>query len=142
MGISTCPSTLPSPSIWKSPSPADRSSAGGGRTRGGVGRSGGRRWRYAMWKARWRCARRERRAPYAEALQALRRVPGIGRKVADCILLFSLDKPEACPVDVWVWRVMRELYGHQLRPTLPEEPPGGSAGPSERAYRAIQSFAW
>jgi N-glycosylase/DNA lyase len=83
-----------------------------------------------------------RRAPYAEALQALRRVPGIGRKVADCILLFSLDKPEACPVDVWVWRVMRELYGHQLRPALPAEPPGGSAGPSEQAYRAIQSFAW
>jgi N-glycosylase/DNA lyase len=83
-----------------------------------------------------------RRAPYGEALQALRRVPGIGRKVADCILLFSLDKPEACPVDVWVWRVMRELYGHQLRQALPAEPPGGSAGPSERAYRAIQGFAW
>lgn len=83
-----------------------------------------------------------RRAPYAEALRALRGVPGIGRKVADCILLFSLDKPEACPVDVWVWRVMRELYGRQLRQVLPEEPPGGSAGPSERAYQAVQELAW
>jgi N-glycosylase/DNA lyase len=82
-----------------------------------------------------------RRAPYAEALQALRGVPGIGRKVADCTLLFSLDKPEACPVDVWVWRVMRELYGRHLAQVLPEEPPGG-AGPSERAYQAVQEFAW
>jgi N-glycosylase/DNA lyase len=83
-----------------------------------------------------------RRAPYEEALRALRGVPGVGRKVADCILLFSLDKPEAFPVDVWVWRVMRELYGRQLRAQLPEEPPSGGAGPSERAYRAIQAFAW
>jgi N-glycosylase/DNA lyase len=83
-----------------------------------------------------------RRAPYQEALRTLRGVPGVGRKVADCILLFALDKPEAFPVDIWVWRVMRELYGRPLREVLPEEPPAGGAGPSERAYRAIQAFAW
>jgi N-glycosylase/DNA lyase len=83
-----------------------------------------------------------RRAPYDEALRALRGVPGVGRKVADCILLFSLDKPEACPVDVWVWRVMRELYGRHLAEVLPSEPLAGGAGPSDRAYRAIQAFAW
>jgi N-glycosylase/DNA lyase len=83
-----------------------------------------------------------RRAPYADALRVLRGVPGIGRKVADCILLFSLDKPEACPVDVWVWRVMQELYGRHLGQVLPEEPPGGGAGPSERAYQAVQQLAW
>jgi N-glycosylase/DNA lyase len=83
-----------------------------------------------------------RRAPYEEALRALLKVPGVGRKVADCILLFSLDKSEAFPVDVWVWRVMRELYGRHLREVLPDEPPSGGAGPSDRAYRAIQAFAW
>jgi N-glycosylase/DNA lyase len=83
-----------------------------------------------------------RRAPYEEALRTLRGVPGVGRKVADCILLFSLDKPEAFPVDVWVWRVMREVYGRHLSEVLPVEPPAGGAGPSDRAYRAIQSFAW
>jgi N-glycosylase/DNA lyase len=83
-----------------------------------------------------------RRVPYPEALRTLRGVPGVGRKVADCILLFALDKPEAFPVDVWVWRVMRELYGRALREFLPEEPPAGGAGPSDRAYRAIQAFAW
>jgi N-glycosylase/DNA lyase len=83
-----------------------------------------------------------RQAPYEEALRALLKVPGVGRKVADCILLFSLDKPEAFPVDVWVWRVMRELYGRHLRNALPEELPTGGAGPSDRVYRAIQAFAW
>jgi N-glycosylase/DNA lyase len=83
-----------------------------------------------------------RQASYDEALQALRRVPGVGRKVADCILLFSLDKPEAFPVDVWVWRVMRELYGEQLAHLHPHGPPVGGAGPSDRTYRGIQAFAW
>ena len=37
--------------------------------------------------------------------------PGVGPKVADCIMLFStLKKLEVFPVDVWVRRVMNELY--------------------------------
>ena len=40
-------------------------------------------------------------------------LPGVGPKVADCILLFSsLKRWEAFPVDVWVRRVMNELYIH------------------------------
>ena len=36
---------------------------------------------------------------------------GVGPKVADCILLFStLKRFEAFPIDVWVRRVMNELY--------------------------------
>jgi N-glycosylase/DNA lyase len=35
---------------------------------------------------------------------------GIGPKVADCILLFSLDKLDAFPVDVWVQRIITEYY--------------------------------
>ena len=36
---------------------------------------------------------------------------GIGEKVADCILLFAYGKPEAFPLDTWVKRMLRELYG-------------------------------
>lgn len=37
-------------------------------------------------------------------------IPGVGPKVADCIMLFSLKKYEVFPVDVWVRRVISELY--------------------------------
>jgi N-glycosylase/DNA lyase len=42
-----------------------------------------------------------------EALQAF---SGIGPKVADCIMLFSMDKNSAFPVDVWVKRAMMHFY--------------------------------
>ena len=35
---------------------------------------------------------------------------GVGGKVADCIMLFSLKKYDVFPIDVWVRRVMNELY--------------------------------
>ena len=41
----------------------------------------------------------------------LLRLPGVGPKVADCILLFSdLKRFDVFPIDVWVRRVMNELY--------------------------------
>ena len=46
-----------------------------------------------------------------EVRQKLMEFPGVGEKVADCVLLFStLKRLDAFPVDVWVRRVMRELY--------------------------------
>lgn len=42
--------------------------------------------------------------------EKLKEFPGVGDKVADCIMLFSLKKLEVFPVDVWVRRVMNELY--------------------------------
>jgi N-glycosylase/DNA lyase len=59
------------------------------------------------------------RMPYAEARTGLMECPGIGPKVADCICLFSLDKPEAFPVDVWVRRALAEWY-FQGRKTPPD----------------------
>jgi N-glycosylase/DNA lyase len=35
---------------------------------------------------------------------------GIGPKIADCIAVFSLDKLEAFPIDVWVRRALAEWY--------------------------------
>ena len=41
----------------------------------------------------------------------LLKFPGVGPKVADCVMLFStLKKLEVFPIDVWVRRVMNELY--------------------------------
>lgn len=37
-------------------------------------------------------------------------LPGVGPKVADCILLFGLKRFEVFPIDVWVRRVMNDLY--------------------------------
>jgi N-glycosylase/DNA lyase len=48
--------------------------------------------------------------PYAEARSALMRLPGVGHKVADCVLLFSLDKLEAFPCDVNIKRCINRLY--------------------------------
>ena len=42
--------------------------------------------------------------------EELLKIPGVGPKVADCIMLFSLEKYEVFPVDVWVRRVISELY--------------------------------
>ena len=40
----------------------------------------------------------------------LLRFCGVGSKVADCIMLFSMSKFDVFPVDVWVKRVMEEFY--------------------------------
>ena len=47
---------------------------------------------------------------YPEAREELMRLPGIGPKVAACISLFSLDKLEAFPIDVWVHRALYESH--------------------------------
>ena len=47
---------------------------------------------------------------YQHALDALTELDGVGDKVANCVLLFSLDKPEAFPVDVWIQRALKEWY--------------------------------
>jgi N-glycosylase/DNA lyase len=45
-----------------------------------------------------------------QARAELLTLPGVGRKIADCVLLFAFGFPQAFPVDVWVARGLRELY--------------------------------
>ena len=42
--------------------------------------------------------------------EKLLHLPGVGPKVADCIMLFSLKKFDVFPIDVWVRRVMNDIY--------------------------------
>ena len=79
---------------------------------------------------------------YNEALRSLLKLPGIGRKVADCILLFALDQPHACPVDVWVRRVIHELYPAELTAYLPDAASRAERALTPREYEAITQFAW
>jgi len=55
-----------------------------------------------------------RKMPYRQAKMELCQFPGVGSKVADCILLFSLDKLDAFPVDVWVKRIILKLYSEHF----------------------------
>jgi N-glycosylase/DNA lyase len=48
--------------------------------------------------------------PTDEAREELRRIRGVGEKVANCVLLFAYGRAEAFPIDVWVERVLRRLY--------------------------------
>ena len=51
--------------------------------------------------------------PTPQAREELLKLAGIGPKVADCILLFStLKRFDVFPIDVWVRRVMNDLYIH------------------------------
>jgi N-glycosylase/DNA lyase len=52
---------------------------------------------------------------YKDAKKQLLKCPGVGPKVADCVLLFSLKKGQAFPVDVWIGRIMEELYSQEMK---------------------------
>lgn len=52
--------------------------------------------------------------PLEPARERLKRVVGVGDKVADCVLLFAFHKLEAFPRDVWVKRMMTEFYPNGL----------------------------
>jgi N-glycosylase/DNA lyase len=56
--------------------------------------------------------------PYLDARNTLLSLQGVGLKVADCVLLFSLEKMEAFPVDVWVKRVILNHYSNHFPPEM------------------------
>ena len=58
-----------------------------------------------------------RRLDLAEARTRLLALPGVGPKIADCVLLFACGFPTAFPLDVWVLRALSELYFHGKRLT-------------------------
>jgi N-glycosylase/DNA lyase len=53
----------------------------------------------------------------SEARAALIELPGVGEKIANCVLLFGCGFQHAFPVDVWVRKAIRELYFPKRRPS-------------------------
>jgi len=53
---------------------------------------------------------RLRHLPVEAARERLMLLTGVGRKIADCTLLFAYGFPSAFPVDVWVMKALRQLY--------------------------------
>ena len=52
-----------------------------------------------------------RELPYEDALSRMLRLPGVGDKVANCVLLFGCGFDCAFPVDVWVGRLLQQHFG-------------------------------
>jgi len=52
---------------------------------------------------------------YDETKRNLRLIPGIGNKVADCIMLFSLNKLEAFPLDTWMIKILEKYYSKEFQ---------------------------
>jgi len=57
-----------------------------------------------------------KKSSYEEARKKLLAFPGVGLKVADCVLLFSLEKLDAFPVDVWIKRAIIRHYAESFSP--------------------------
>ncbi|KAM4821024.1 N-glycosylase/DNA lyase isoform 1-T1 [Thomomys bottae] len=74
-----------------------------------------------------------REAPYEEAHQALCALPGVGTKVADCVCLMALDKPQAVPVDVHMWQIAQRDYS--WHPTTSQ-----AKGPNPQANKELGTF--
>jgi len=47
---------------------------------------------------------------YENAFDTIQEIPGIGPKVADCILLYGFGMSQAFPTDVWIKRIVEHLY--------------------------------
>lgn len=77
--------------------------------------------------------------PYDLAKRKLMALPGVGSKVADCVLLFSLDKLEAFPIDIWMKRVVLEHYSERFEPGFVEKLRSGD-GLSKSEYQAVYLF--
>ena len=52
------------------------------------------------------------------ARAALKKLRGVGDKVADCVLLYGLNMPDAFPLDVWMKRAVAEHYGPAFDPGI------------------------
>lgn len=61
---------------------------------------------------------RLRELPVEIAREELMTLPGVGRKIADCVLLFAYGFQSAFPVDVWVMKALRQLYFSKQKVTM------------------------
>jgi N-glycosylase/DNA lyase len=81
-----------------------------------------------------------KKVDYDTAKAELQKIPGVGNKVADCVLLFSLEKLEAFPVDVWIRRLVGKHYSDSFDRSFISEI-SSKTSLSRKAYERIGSFA-
>jgi len=80
-----------------------------------------------------------KRLDYHNAKHELLSLPGVGQKVADCVLLFSLEKLEAFPIDVWMKRAATTIYARHFDSSFIKRVASkGSLTPKQ--YETIASF--
>ena len=53
----------------------------------------------------------------AELRKQLCALPGVGPKIANCVMLFAYERLRAFPIDVWIERVLRQHYFSRRRKT-------------------------
>ena len=51
---------------------------------------------------------------YDQAKELLLKLPGIGDKVADCVMLFSLEKLDSFPLDTWMLKILQKYYSNNI----------------------------
>jgi len=56
-----------------------------------------------------------KKSNYQDAKKEICLIPGVGNKVADCVLLFSLNKLEAFPLDRWIIRILEKYYSDKFQ---------------------------
>jgi N-glycosylase/DNA lyase len=56
-----------------------------------------------------------KKSNYQNAKKEICEIPGVGNKVADCVLLFSLNKLESFPLDRWMIRILEKYYSNRFQ---------------------------
>ena len=92
---------------------------------------GGENWLHQL---RLRGGREEQRLCVNEDLQKL---PGVGRKVADCVALFSLDQTATVPVDVHVYDIAARDYDPSLLDSSKSSATGQIASLTPKLYERV-----
>ena len=72
--------------------------------------------------------------PTAEARRQLCLLPGVGRKVANCVLLFAYERLDVVPVDIWIARILKPCTRHFFTYRT-----GGVLQPPVRLLRGLRS---
>jgi N-glycosylase/DNA lyase len=72
---------------------------------------------------------------YLDAKQELLRIEGVGQKVADCVLLFSLEHLKTFPVDRWIQRILFTKYPQHLSNKVLNR-----KALTSQAYKELSSF--
>ena len=82
-----------------------------------------------------------READYDDVLAELVKLRGVADKVANCVMLFSLDKPQAFPVDTHIEQAMRSWYPDAPVPSALNSK-GNKNSSTDKQKREMRQWAW